>query len=167
MGRILQTHPKAVQAHKDIVLRCLDDRDESIRLRALDLLYGMVSKRNIMEIVRKLMDHVDAAEGSYYRDELLSRIISICSTILQHMIEVVFVFRALDLLYGMVSKRNIMEIVRKLMDHVDAAEGSYYRDELLSRIISICSYNNYQYITNFEWYLLSIAVSTSIFYRND
>lgn len=79
MGRILQTHPKAVQAHKDIVLRCLDDKDESIRLRALDLLYGMVSRKNIMEIVKKLMEHVDAAEGSYYRDELLSRIISICS----------------------------------------------------------------------------------------
>ena len=31
MGRILQTHPKAVQAHKDIVLACLDDKDESIR----------------------------------------------------------------------------------------------------------------------------------------
>lgn len=62
MGRILATHPKAVQAHKDIVLRCLDDKDESIRLRALDLLYGMVSKKNIVEIVRKLMEHVDAAE---------------------------------------------------------------------------------------------------------
>lgn len=37
------THPKAVQAHKDLVLACLDDKDESIRLRALDLLYGMVS----------------------------------------------------------------------------------------------------------------------------
>ncbi|VDK48871.1 unnamed protein product [Anisakis simplex] len=79
MGKILKTHPKAVQAHKDIVLRCLDDRDESIRLRALDLLYGMVSKKNIMEIIRKLMEHVDRSEGSYYRDELLARIISICS----------------------------------------------------------------------------------------
>lgn len=38
MGKILQTHPKAVQAHKDIVLRCLDDRDESIRLRFFSLL---------------------------------------------------------------------------------------------------------------------------------
>ncbi|CAG9538502.1 unnamed protein product [Cercopithifilaria johnstoni] len=102
MGKILQTHPKAVQAHKDIVLRCLDDKDESIRLRALDLLYGMVSKR------------------------------------------------------------NIMEIVRKLMDHVDAAEGSYYRDELLSRIIAICSYNNYQYITNFEWYISVLVELTKV-----
>ncbi|CAI4227320.1 unnamed protein product [Auanema sp. JU1783] len=102
MGKILETHPKAVQAHKDIVLRCLDDKDESIRLRALDLLYGMVSKK------------------------------------------------------------NIMEIVRKLMEHVELAEGSYYRDELLSRIIGICSYNNYQYITNFEWYISVLVELTKV-----
>lgn len=41
-SKILKTHPKSVQAHKDLVLQCLDDKDESIRMRALDLLYGMV-----------------------------------------------------------------------------------------------------------------------------
>lgn len=46
-----------------------------------------------------------------------------------------------------------MEIVKKLMTHMDKAEGSQYRDELLSKIIDICSQNNYQYITNFEWYV--------------
>ncbi|KAL3112207.1 hypothetical protein niasHT_016980 [Heterodera trifolii] len=102
MGKILLTHPKAVQAHKDIVLRCLDDKDESIRLRALDLLYGMVSKK------------------------------------------------------------NIMEIVRRLMDHVDAAEGSFYRDELLRRIIAICSHDNYKYITNFEWYISVLVELTKV-----
>ena len=44
MSRILKTHPKAVQAHKDLILQCLDDKDESIRLRALDLLFGMVNR---------------------------------------------------------------------------------------------------------------------------
>lgn len=43
MSRILKSHPKSVQTHKDLVLTCLDDKDESIRLRALGLLYGMVS----------------------------------------------------------------------------------------------------------------------------
>ena len=43
MSKILKTHPKSVQSHKDLILDCLDDKDESIRLRALDLLYGMVS----------------------------------------------------------------------------------------------------------------------------
>lgn len=54
MSRILKSHPKSVQAHKDLVLACLDDKDESIRLRALGLLYGMVSKKNLMEIAKKI-----------------------------------------------------------------------------------------------------------------
>lgn len=43
MGKILQTHPKAVQAHKDIVLRCLNDKDESIRLRLV--YYNFLTKK--------------------------------------------------------------------------------------------------------------------------
>lgn len=79
MSKILKTHPKSVQAHKDLILACLDDKDESIRLRALDLLYGMVSKKNLMEIVNRLMSHMERAEGSLYRDELLLKVIEICS----------------------------------------------------------------------------------------
>ncbi|XP_075527426.1 adaptor-related protein complex 3, delta 1 subunit-like garnet isoform X2 [Dermacentor variabilis] len=102
MSKILKTHPRSVQAHKDLVLQCLDDKDESIRLRALDLLYGMVSKK------------------------------------------------------------NLMEIVKKLMVHMDRAEGTGYRDELLSKIIDICSQNNYQFITNFEWYVSVLVELTRI-----
>ncbi|XP_037812498.1 AP-3 complex subunit delta isoform X2 [Lucilia sericata] len=79
MSKILKTHPKSVQAHKDLILACLDDKDESIRLRALDLLYGMVSKKNLMEIVKRLLGHMERAEGSGYRDELLFKVIEICS----------------------------------------------------------------------------------------
>nr|AAR88549.1 RE06749p [Drosophila melanogaster] len=79
MSKILKTHPKSVQAHKDLILACLDDEDESIRLRALDLLYGMVSKKNLMEIVKRLLGHMERAEGSAYRDELLYKVIEICA----------------------------------------------------------------------------------------
>lgn len=79
MSKILKTHPKSVQSHKDLILACLDDKDESIRLRALDLLYGMVSKKSLMEIVNKLLGHMERAEGTHYRDELLLKVIEICS----------------------------------------------------------------------------------------
>lgn len=79
MSKILQTNPKSVQAHKDLIMQCIDDKDESIRLRALNLLYGMVSKKTLMEIIKKLMVHISKAEGTHYRDELLSKIIEICS----------------------------------------------------------------------------------------
>ncbi|XP_037068745.1 AP-3 complex subunit delta-1-like [Pollicipes pollicipes] len=102
MGKILQSHPKSVTVHKDLIMQCLDDKDESIRLRALDLLYGMVSKK------------------------------------------------------------NLMEIVKKLMVHMDRAEGTTYRDELLSKLVFICSQNNYQFVTNFEWYLSVLVELTRI-----
>jgi hypothetical protein len=39
---IMQAHPKAVTEHRDMVIWCLNDEDITIRLRALDLLTGMV-----------------------------------------------------------------------------------------------------------------------------
>ena len=49
---------------RDLIVECLDDRDDSIRLRALDLISGMVSKKNLMEIVKKLMLHMDQSEST-------------------------------------------------------------------------------------------------------
>lgn len=51
-----------------------------------------------------------------------------------------------------------MEIVKKLMVHMDKAEGTVYRDELLVKIIDICSQDNYHFITSFEWSDLFIFV---------
>lgn len=80
MGKILRHHPKSVQAHKDLILACLDDRDESIRLRALDLLHGMVSRTNLLEIVRSLVRHLSASEiGAHFRAELIATVVRICS----------------------------------------------------------------------------------------
>ncbi|CDI97079.1 Clathrin coatomer adaptor adaptin N terminal [Echinococcus multilocularis] len=80
MGKILRHHPKSVQAHKDLILTCLDDRDESIRLRALDLLHGMVSRTNLLEIVRSLVRHLSAPEiGAHFRAELITTVVRICS----------------------------------------------------------------------------------------
>ena len=43
---------------------CIEDKDESIRVRALELIMGMASKKNIMEIVKKLMAHIDTTEST-------------------------------------------------------------------------------------------------------
>lgn len=43
---------------------CIEDRDESIRVRALELITGMANKKNIVEIVKKLMSHVNTTESA-------------------------------------------------------------------------------------------------------
>ncbi|EFA74932.1 delta adaptin [Heterostelium album PN500] len=78
LSNIMKIHPKAVSEHRELVLNCLDDEDISIRTRALDLLTGMVNKKNIHEIVLKLLQHIDLAEGAY-KEKILEKIIELCS----------------------------------------------------------------------------------------
>ncbi len=75
----MKIHPKAVAEHRDLIVNCLDDEDTTIRLRALDLLEGMVTKKNIVDIVRKLLSHIEKADQQSYKDAIVEKIISICS----------------------------------------------------------------------------------------
>ncbi|CAM9768696.1 unnamed protein product [Ectocarpus sp. 4 AP-2014] len=75
---LMRSHPRAVAEHRALVLACLSDDDVTIRTRALELLTGMVTKRNLEDLVLNLLQHVARAEGTY-RDELIAKIILVCS----------------------------------------------------------------------------------------
>ncbi|GAA5805666.1 adaptin N terminal region-domain-containing protein [Helicostylum pulchrum] len=92
MSKLLVTHPKLVSEHKDLILECIDDEDISIRLRSLDLVVGMVNRKNVVEIVKRLITHImpkSSPESSLhdpstifdpvYRTDIINRIIFICS----------------------------------------------------------------------------------------
>eukprot|EP00636_Phaeomonas_parva_P006326 CAMPEP_0118860750 /NCGR_PEP_ID=MMETSP1163-20130328/6498_1 /TAXON_ID=124430 /ORGANISM="Phaeomonas parva, Strain CCMP2877" /LENGTH=447 /DNA_ID=CAMNT_0006794477 /DNA_START=229 /DNA_END=1568 /DNA_ORIENTATION=- len=75
---LMRSHPRSVMAHRELVLRCLNDDDVTIRTRALELLTGMVTRRSLVELVHRLLVHVGVAEGRY-RSELVRKIIFMCS----------------------------------------------------------------------------------------
>jgi AP-3 complex subunit delta-1 len=94
MGKLLVTHPRLVAEHKDLILECIDDEDISIRLRALDLVVGMVHRKNIVEIVKRLITHIMPKENispesalheastifdPVYRTDIINRIVFMCS----------------------------------------------------------------------------------------
>ncbi|KAF9582534.1 AP-3 complex subunit delta, partial [Lunasporangiospora selenospora] len=91
LTKILPTHPHLVAEHKDIILKCIDDPDISIRMRALDLIVGMANKKNLVEIVKRLITHLlpsndyeamsagGALMDPSYRADIIRRIIHICS----------------------------------------------------------------------------------------
>ena len=60
--------------------------------------------------------------------------------------------RALNLLCGMITKQNIVEVTQKLLKHATLFDD-VYRDAVIGRVLAICSFNNYCYISNFEWYV--------------
>lgn len=77
---LMQSHPRVLSApgYRPIILVCLSDQDVTIRTRALSLLPGMASRKNLMELVSQLLKHVDLATGSYKLD-LVSTIIEMCT----------------------------------------------------------------------------------------
>jgi AP-3 complex subunit delta-1 len=66
-----------VGQHRAVMLRCLQDPDMTIRLRALDLLCGMITQHNIVEVVQKLLKHAELFED-LYRDAVVDKILFIC-----------------------------------------------------------------------------------------
>jgi AP-3 complex subunit delta-1 len=47
LGKLLPIRPRAVTEHRDVILECLEDKDISIRMRALEIVTGMVGYINI------------------------------------------------------------------------------------------------------------------------
>ena len=59
---LMRSNPKVVAEHRELVLECLVDEDVTIRLRALELITGMVTRRNLPEIVKRLLELLESAE---------------------------------------------------------------------------------------------------------
>lgn len=76
--KLMESSPRSVVEHRELVLRCLNDDDVTIRSRALELLAGIVSRKSLVDLVHHLMEHVKHSEGNY-RDEIINKILFMCS----------------------------------------------------------------------------------------
>ena len=75
---LMRSHPRAVVQHQQLIVKCLEDDDVTIRARALELLSGMVTRRSLYDLVTHLLHHVSSARGQY-REEVVCKIIFMCS----------------------------------------------------------------------------------------
>ena len=78
---LMVSHPKVLSApgYRPLILACLSDDDVTIRKRALDLLIGLATRKNLMDLVTQLLHHLDMASG-IYKIGLVEQIIAICSS---------------------------------------------------------------------------------------
>lgn len=87
MCKLLQVRPTAVVELRDVIFRCLEDGDISIRARALDIISGMVGPSNIFGVVKHLLVHLAStrdilnaiSEECQDRTLVAKRIIEACS----------------------------------------------------------------------------------------
>eukprot|EP00537_Pseudo-nitzschia_pungens_P000108 CAMPEP_0172372412 /NCGR_PEP_ID=MMETSP1060-20121228/47512_1 /TAXON_ID=37318 /ORGANISM="Pseudo-nitzschia pungens, Strain cf. cingulata" /LENGTH=1317 /DNA_ID=CAMNT_0013098403 /DNA_START=188 /DNA_END=4141 /DNA_ORIENTATION=+ len=79
-GSLVQSFPRVLStsSYRPLILACLSDEDVTIRSRALNLLPSMASRKNLVELVGQLLQHIEFANGTY-KLELVAKVVEMCS----------------------------------------------------------------------------------------
>jgi AP-3 complex subunit delta-1 len=136
--KIVGSHPYLVSQQQDVILECIDDPDISIRMRALDLVVGMVNADNLTAIVGRLMRQLRNAPIASPSNNASKE------------------------------RARITEIVPYADDDSDAEDNlrqheqqsdqppplpEDYRISVIRRILEMCSRDTYSNISDFDWYV--------------
>lgn len=136
-NKIVLTHPYLVSQQEDVIMDCLDSADISIRLRALDLVVGMVSGDNLVSIVSRLMRQLKSAPSSATKGSAASR-------------------PAITAIEPAADSDDESPEVAIRPDQGPAQTTvlpDEYRIDVIGKILDMCSRNNYENIEDFSWYI--------------
>lgn len=128
-NKIVTTHPYLVAEQEDVIMDCIDSPDITIRIKALDLVQGMVSSDNLVSIVSRLMRQLKNSSGkqSASNDQ--------------------------DAAYD--SDDGVDVAINPSAKEAEQAPPlpEDYRLDVIGRILEMCSQNNYSSLVDFEWYI--------------
>ncbi|KAI5010998.1 hypothetical protein ZWY2020_013135 [Hordeum vulgare] len=74
--RAITVDTQALQRHMVTILECVKDADASIRKRALELVYLLVSDTNVKPLTKELVDYLQVADPDF-KEDLTAKICSI------------------------------------------------------------------------------------------
>ncbi|KAJ4370497.1 AP-3 complex subunit delta [Neocucurbitaria cava] len=137
--KIVKSHPYLVSQQQDVILDCIDDPDISIRMRALDLVVGMVNADSLTAIVGRLMRQLRNAPIATATDD--------ANNDRARMTEVTP--------YADDDDSEAEEALRQHNHKSDQPPPlpEDYRINVIRRILEMCSRDTYSNITDFEWYI--------------
>lgn len=136
--KIVRSHPHLVSQQQDVILECIDDPDISIRMRALDLVVGMVNTDNLTAIVGRLMRQLrNAPIASTASDPNNDR------------------GRMTGITPYADEDSDAEETLpqHELKSDQPPPLPDDYRINVIQRILEMCSRDTYSNITDFEWYI--------------
>lgn len=133
-NKIVVTHPFLVAQQEDVIMDCIDSPDISIRLRALDLVVGMVSSDNLMSIVGRLMRQLRNSASAPSDDQ-------------NH------VPTAIEPAADSDDESPEVTIRPDKGSSKDPLLPDDYKIDVINRILQMCSSNNYGNLVDFDWYI--------------
>jgi AP-4 complex subunit epsilon-1 len=74
LASIVRDHPRYAVDHQLAVIDCLEDPDETLKRKTLDLLFRMTNAVNVEFIVEKLLSFLSTASDDHFRTDLVGQI---------------------------------------------------------------------------------------------
>jgi len=74
LAQLVESHPKYAAEHQLAVIECLEDGDETLKRKTLDLLYRMINPVNVEFIADKLIHSLETSTDEFLRKALVSRL---------------------------------------------------------------------------------------------
>lgn len=77
LASIVERHPKYAAEHQLAVIECLEDKDETLLRKTLDLLYRMTNPVNVVFITDRLLHFLRGSTDPYLKSDLTAKICNI------------------------------------------------------------------------------------------
>ncbi|CAE8686566.1 unnamed protein product [Polarella glacialis] len=77
LAQIVQVNPTYAAEHQMVVVDCLEDPDETLKRKTLDLLFKMTNPQNVIVVADKLTFHLRTSVDQHLRRELVQKITSL------------------------------------------------------------------------------------------
>lgn len=77
LGRIIKINPDFAEEHQLAVIDCLEDPDDTLKRKTLELLYKMTKSSNVEVIVERMISYMKNLTDSHNKTEIASRCIEL------------------------------------------------------------------------------------------
>eukprot|EP00249_Psilotum_nudum_P022263 c28444_g1_i1 orf=707-3676(+) len=77
LGRVIKINPEFAEGHQLAVIDCLEDPDDTLKRKTLDLLYKMTKSTNVEVIVERMISYMKTVNDSHYKTEIASNCIEL------------------------------------------------------------------------------------------
>jgi len=132
---VVNVENDAVQRHRETIVECLRDPDVSIRVRALDLVFALISRDSIEELSRELLNYLVIATSEQKKD-LCSRLSQLAFKFYTDKAWQVNMLTSMMCIAGREAPNDTWETLVSL---IGQPESEYFRPQILHRLFESLS----------------------------
>ena len=130
LALIVETHPQYAAAHQIAVMDCLEDTDETLQRKTLDLLYRMTNPVNVEFITEKMLEFLRGTTDVFLKNVLTTRI---CSVAERYAPNNAWYIRTITDLFEISGDLVRPEVAQNLMSLIAEGTGESEENDMLLR----------------------------------